>query len=655
MTELIAALDEIVGRPSNFQFGQNGHVELAWSHTDLEEQLIQFYFQCVRTDDHSHLSKRLNSMLTVLFTGTRTPEQQTVLVNLYRMIGQTRDVEGGKGEYTLAYMMIYEWSKFSMPLAKFALQMFVKGAVGPYGQDQVGIRPLGSWKDIKYMCDYVKVQLGGSVEDALQHPLVQYSIQLVTEQLKEDYKLYNNTNTKNTNSISLLTKWIPRERKQASRFAWLYPAISAAYFPEYIKTASTCTDKTVLERAQKKCNAQLRMLVATLNRHLDTVQVKMCAGRWSDIDHNKTTSITMQRGRKAFMNLTVTGNEKRSEDPDRIKCAENLSKYLMDRIERHIDVKGKNIGLEKFTADAYSLYNRREKLEYSDQYLYEVVVSDEETENDQDGYGHKHSNHQDILAALEQEKQILNSQWRDNAAKKNGHALKNFIAMVDLSGSMKTPNMQPYNAAVALGCRVAENSTLGKRVLAFASEPTWINFDGTNTFTDMADIIFKTSKGQGMSTNFYHALDVILAAIVQKKLSADVVQDMTLVIFSDMQINECFTYDQRHCPEKPWSTMCDVITQKYHDVGLEICGKPYKAPHILFWNLSSTDGFPSMATEKNVSMLSGFDPSVLELFCEEGMEGLQEMMPINMIYKILANKRYDPLSSVLLNEIVVKK
>ena len=671
MTELIAALDEIAMEHATKQFGEKGHVEHAWCSNDLEEKLAQFYFQCVRVSDESqlaHLARQLHSMLTVLFTEPKKEENQKVMVNLYRMIGQTRDVEGGKGEYTLAYMMIYEWSKFSMPLAEFALRMFVfdgnqdSGVAEPLGQGVA--RPLGSWKDIKYMCDYINTQVGSEYQ-ALQHPLVQYAVQLIVEQFKQDEALYAETDEQNTQSISLLAKWIPREGHKTSRFAWLYPAISAAYFPEYMASAKACfaNPKTseekranVLDRAQKKCNAQFRVLVATLNRHLDTVQIKQCAGRWSEIDHHKTTSVTMQRQRKAFMNVTVKGDEKRSEDADRIECAENLSKYVMDRIKQCLEVKGGNLGLEQFTGDAYGLYTRRMQLNqrlngestqfYWNPYEYEDEDADKHAKND-----YTSLTSEEILVSLEQEKQILNSQWRDNAAKKNGHALKNFIAMVDLSGSMKSPGMQPYYAAIALGCRVAEKSTLGKRVLAFASEPTWINLSDAETFTDMTEVLFKTTEGQGMSTNFYAALDVILAAIVEKKLNASAVQDMTLVIFSDMQIDSCLAYDRNDCPGKSWSTMCDVIKQKYHDIGLEMCGMPYQAPHILFWNLTSTTGFPTMSTEKNVSMLSGFDPSVLETFCEEGMAGLQEITPINMIYKVLANKRYDALESVLLETI----
>jgi hypothetical protein len=318
----------------------------------------------------------------------------------------------------------------------------------------------------------------------------------------------------------------------------------------------------------------------------------------------------MQRGRKAFMNLPIkkTTNQdsdaRRSQDPDRIKCAENIQEYMKGLVTQGKEVKGKNIGLECFGRDAMNLWVQAR-----------VGTSE----------------------SVEQEKAILNSQWRDNGAKKNAGALENFIAMVDLSGSMRSPTSDPYFAAITLGCRVAEKSTLGKRVMGFASTPKWINLEGTETLTDMTDRIYASSEGQGMSTNFYHALDLILTAIIEKKLSADVVSNMVLAIFSDMQINECMTYEETTSygdKSKPWSTMCDVIKQKYHDTGIQVCGVPYQAPHILFWNLRKTDGFPTLSTEQNTSMMSGFDPSVLDLFCEQGMAGLQGLTGLNMLYKV---------------------
>ena len=73
---------------------------------------------------------------------------------------------------------------------------------------------------------------------------------------------------------------------------------------------------------------------------------------------------------------------------------------------------------------------------------------------------------------------------------------------------------------------------------------------------------------------------------------------------------------------------------------MRVKGKPYKPPHILFWNLRSTRGFPTLSTQSNASMMSGFSPSMLNLFCEEGVESLQSSSPWSLFLKGLENDRY---------------
>ena len=49
--------------------------------------------------------------------------------------------------------------------------------------------------------------------------------------------------------------------------------------------------------------------------------------------------------------------------------------------------------------------------------------------------------------------------------------------MVDTSGSMEDENCVPLYTAIGLGCCIAEKSKLGKRVLTFSNNPSWINLE----------------------------------------------------------------------------------------------------------------------------------------------------------------------------------
>jgi hypothetical protein len=146
-----------------------------------------------------------------------------------------------------------------------------------------------------------------------------------------------------------------------------------------------------------------------------------------------------------------------------------------------------------------------------------------------------------------------------------------------------------------------------------------------------------------MNTNFHAALDMILDAIVQNKMSPEDVQDMVLVILSDMQMDQGYKCNM--------DTLYKTMEQKYADAGMRVNGAPYKPPHILFWNLRSTSGFPSLANQRNASMMSGFSPALLNLFCDQGLTALESCTPWSILNKSLENDRYNIMSDKLNQEI----
>jgi hypothetical protein len=138
----------------------------------------------------------------------------------------------------------------------------------------------------------------------------------------------------------------------------------------------------------------------------------------------------------------------------------------------------------------------------------------------------------------------------------------------------------------------------------------------------------------GMSTNFDAALNMILDAIVEAKMEPEDVEGLTLAIFSDMQMNSADSVNYNT------DVLYNRIRSKYADAGLRVKGKPYKPPHILFWNLRSTSGFPTLSSQQNASMMSGFSAAMLNLFCEQGVVFLQACSPWSLFLKGLENERY---------------
>jgi len=579
MAALVNALDNY----TSTQIGEKGHVEYGWSNS-IQEKILQFSFQVTRTnaDKVAELSKVLNDLLTYLYymvkTGTLHEKEiaKGHLSILYKMIGHTRDIVDGKGEYTLSYMMVYTWNKFYPSLAQFALRCFVT-------LDKKNTHQYGSWKDLKYFCEYCKKQ-----GDSIDSHLIKFSVNLINQQIRTDYSTF----ISNSNELSLAAKWVPREK---SSFGWLYETLATDYFNDILSTAKT---NEQYRKAVLKCKTEYRKILSALNRKIDTTQVKQCEQTWQHINFDNVTSITLSKQKKAFLNIKKNGEVRCPESNDRITCASNFDAHIQKAVKGETEMKGKRVAMADFTKQAIYLIRDR---------------------------------------GSQAEKDLLNSQWRDNSSQ-NG-ALGKMIAMVDVSGSMEG---DPMEVAIALGIRIAEKSLIGKRVMTFSAKPTWVNLEAYPDFISQVDVVQKAEWG--MNTNFHAALDLILDAIVQNKMAPEDVQDMVLVILSDMQMDS-----GDRCNKQ---VLYDTMTAKYQAAGIRVNGVPYKPPHILFWNLRSTSGFPSLSNQPNASMMSGFSPVLLNLFCEQGLDALQSCTPWSLLLKSLENERYKIMDNLFIQTIV---
>jgi hypothetical protein len=581
----MAALINILDNCTSTQIGEKSHVEYGWSNS-IQEKIVQFSFQVTRTDDNgldklSMVLYYLLSSLKYTIENSDLSEKEVAkgyLSVLYRMIGHTRDIIDGKGEYNLSYMMIYTWNKFYPELANFALKCFVD-------LGDKNIHQYGSWKDIKYFCEYCKTQ-----GENVNFSLIKYAIKLANEQLSTDYVDYISNSNSNSNSISLAAKWVPREK---SSYGWLYQELAIDYYSQFLTTAHTDVQKN---KAVLKCKTEYRKLLSTLNKQIDTLQIKQCSHNWAAINFDKATSITLSKQKKAFLNIKKNGEDRYPDNNDRISCAELFNLHIQKAVRGDTEMKGKRVGLANFTEQAIEL----------------------------------------LRGGSQAEKDLLNSQWRDNSTQ-NG-ALGKMIAMVDVSGSM---DGDPMNVAIALGIRIAEKSLIGKRVMTFSAKPTWVNLEPFNDFISQVEAV-KCAEW-GMNTNFYAALNTILDAIIQNNMSPEDVQDMALVVLSDMQMDLGDGCNKL--------ALYETMKERYAAAGIRVYGIPYKPPHILFWNLRSTSGFPSLSNQPNASMMSGFSPALLNLFCEKGIDALQSCTPWSLLERSIENERYKIMGNKLSQEI----
>lgn len=552
MAALVSALDT----QTNIQYGENNHIEYKWDNVHQQEKILQISFQLVRTSDENRKDELANKFMEC-FKGGNVEEKRILL----KLLAHTRDIENGKGEYSIPHIILRELYNYDKTLAINVLKNFV----GLESNE----KPIGSWKDVKYFLNEL------SEKEVVPAEIMK----IVNSQLRVDH-----VNMKLNRKCSLVAKWIPREK--SSKFGWINKELAKDYFEDYGSSENGWCDSAV-----RKAKTHYRQLVSSLNKYIDTTQIKQCSSSWASINFDKVTSITMMKQKGAFL------NNKNKESVDRINCKENMLKYIQNVKDGKSEVKGKKTSIIDFIKQALRVENPDERF-------------------------------------------LINEAWKNNG--KDTKSLDNMIAMVDTSGSMECEKGNPLYSAMGLGIRISEKSKLGKRVMTFNSKPEWVNLEECKDFVD--EVVKVRDAGWGMNTNFHKAMDMILDVIIKNKIPSEDVENIVLTVLSDMQ------FDSAHTKSSPFnSSVRQILSDKFHEAGVRVCGKGYKVPHILFWNLRSTNGFPELSYQDNVTMLSGYSPILLNSFIEVGMTALKELTPWNMLIKMLENERYNIIGDLIKN------
>ena len=668
--------------PMCHQYGENNHIEYkavelsnanvsvaATITATLQEKIMQFYFQLVRTSDANMIqciAKDTRDILSTIMSGISKnsnnydgkndgcDEYKTYMdmgVTMFKILAHTRDIVSGKGEYMLFYVMLVEWAKLDFLFFDFMIRSLVYDIVDVDTADPIADakslaqpkHPLGSWKDMKYFLTYMKEELVDSVQPhphpqlhsqtrvfqdykdiQLQRDLyskcVNMIVILINQQLRIDYEIYTESRPV---SISLVAKWIPREKSK--KFGWLYYYLTMNYFQNEIPSDQTHPS---YERAVNRAFMNYRKMISALNKQLDTPQVKMCNKNWCDIDFSHATSITTHKQTKSFLNVKQNGKTPRyPHDVDREVCRYNYEEYLHNVKEGKQRLKGTRVSVVDFVKSA--LDNKH------------LLTS---SAKEGQGQGQDASTSTSTSTSTSSSSLIIDAidaQWKDSFGLSSSSSLGDMIAMCDVSGSMESENSNPLCAAIGLSIRVAERSALGPRIMTFSERPQWIQLgipDDSDTF--VKQVVKVRGSNWGMTTNFYYALDLIRQVIEDTKMPRDVVEKLTLVVFSDMQMCDA-SPELQNINKK--NTLFENIKEMFAKMGERMYGKmdsPLKPPHIVLWNLRKTTGFPSLSTDENISMMSGFSPALLNVFCQKGINGIKQYTPWNTLNETLKNTRY---------------
>ena len=569
-------------------------VEYTWN-IHLQEKITQCYFQLVRTEDLTAIETKFQEILHELFhtqdatedaTEDATQDAKEMKDMVFRMIAQTRDVISGKGEYKLAYMMLYNWAKYDMKGAVRLITYFVSS-------DKKLKEPYGSWKDAKYFAEYCYNRNENFSYKLYQYIIGMINIQLICDNTLIDTQPNHARDPNNSNAhISLCAKWVPRENKA---YGWMYEQLALDYY-------TRSTEKTIVwtDRSENYAKMIYRRILTKLNKHLDTVQIKMCDKNWQNINFDHITSITLNKMQYALSFKDKAANPITNEydNQDRIQCAQNFSKWCASKtnipgkhiLGKHIlgkPIPGKHIPMYDFVKTAYQL-----EAHYDEELV-----------------------------------DLLNKQWENNGHQ-NNKQLEYMIPIIDTSECMTQDNNRPLYTALGLGIRIAEQSKLGKRCMTLSHTASWVNLEHANTFYDSVMAIKSTSSS--IRANISESMELILQHIKETKMTNQEVSQLTLVVLSNMQFDRA----------KSIIPIDVEIENQYEKVGIEISGVPYKPPRIIFWNLMETDGFPTVSFRTGVAMISGYSPQLINTFMKIGNKSFATYNPYNILKGILNRPRY---------------
>ena len=352
---------------------------------------------------------------------------------LVAIVLQTRDVKHGKGEYGAFYGLVAEW---------FGI---VRGrrdklsTAGPHSEHQLlaalddlliqvvwsamelpdGGRGYGSWKDYKYVFEYLIREAGeGAVcgSALFKECTARYARQLWADGTEGS-------------TPSLAGKWAPREKSK--RFGLLARYLAAAMWPSW-----------AAEGRVRRCLTHYRRYTSELNARLGTIQVKQCSGSWRDIDFREATSGTLTRQAAAFARGGAAHRPYVAYD--RAVCARNYTAYLLDCISGKASVPA-------LPSDAVPLVKRAIRLA-------------------------------ECGGGSPADACSYDLQWQAGEHPKGAHP-DCLLPMIDLSCSLRGRSGDHFAAAIAIGLRLIEGSVLGRRLLTLGASPAWVCLNSSPTLT----------------------------------------------------------------------------------------------------------------------------------------------------------------------------
>ena len=587
-------------------------------HTYFQEQIVYFFFNLTKkekTTKIDELSNQLFMVLQLLKKEISNNENKSLgndwlryLELFYRMIGQTRDIFGGKGEHAISYMLILTFYDIFPSLAIYALHRFVLPIPSGFSKnidDKYNVT-YGSWRDMKYFCEYAR----NNSPRGEEHELIYICIKLMNTQLKKDVESWKfSIHARSREHISNVAKWIPRENTQ---FHWLYEKMvihwTNTHFPYILENSANSYDSALL-----KCKRMYRKTISSLNKALDTTEIKQCSRNISEIKPTHVSTYTMMKQKRL-----IFGDE---NDDDYNECAQHF--------KTHFD--------KLFTSPAVS--SGHGSLFFTVSYFVKEAIRLSAVFNEINKV--ENSNKTYVCHQMD----VLNNLWYRFSMSIKNINLENMIPALNVSHSIQKTDAESYYNAIGIAILIAERSSFGKRILAIDQQYTWISLEIDNFISNVENIVNSSKSMQNTTFHLNNAMNFFMFSIKQTNMSDAFIKNMSVIILTDFAESNSTNYSTvPSISFDPDSTDADFY------------------PNIVLWNLSKNNNIdlPCSIHNNNVLLLSGFSNclhsyfSSLKYFNKNRLQTYWNSSdpPIStnsyqFIVHILENPRYHLLSNYL--------
>ena len=450
-------------------------------HVLFKERICYFYLNLIRKSSHINvleLSKQFTDSLGLLKKCIKKSQDEYLpyLSLFYRMLGQTRDIIYGKGEHEMSYMMILVFYEVFPILAIYAVYRYVQPI---NGQDV----PYGSWRDIKYLCEYIR-EYSSKGDD---HELIKICIELTNLQLFTDLETWKfSIYPRSRKHISNVAKWIPRENKH---FTWLFERLAIHWTEKHLPYIfKSLTKPNSFIKAVMKAKQIYRKKISFLNKALDTTEIKQCSQKLQEIVPKHVAWHTLMKQPMLVFGSDVIYRE----------CSQKMQEHMIKNIKTNTNHYYSNYYPVSF---------------FVKQALCIISNKNEDKKVDTD---------------------ILNKLWSRFSRTVKKDRLGNVIPMMDVSFYMHAMDSEEFYAAIGFSILIAERSKFGKRILAIDHQSTWINLDGCEDFVSIIENIHQTMLSRSNTTsNINNAIELFVYSLVQSKSTRRFIENMSIVIFSD--------------------------------------------------------------------------------------------------------------------------